>query len=227
MDPGANSVADAHIIGQRMEVTLSELMEMGFPWEQIENLDNLDGASEQEQFNRIMYDDDRQALDPASREVLLTEAYMAVDAEGTGIAQPYKFLMGGTNYKLLSYEPWDDVPFINFCADPIPHAFFGQSIADVLFNEQDSSTVILRGVLDNTALVNNPRIQIMDGACNVSDLLKQRDRRHSPGQEPGRHQAAYSAFGAADTLNALQYLDRTARTRRASRRPPTASIRTR
>ena len=57
------------------------------------------------------------------------------------------------------------MPFINFCADPILHAFFGQSIADVLFAEQDSATVIMRGILDNTALTNNPRIQALDGAA--------------------------------------------------------------
>ena len=208
VDPGANSVEDAHIIGQRMEVTLGELIEMGFKWDEIENLDNLDGASEEESFERIMFDDDRQDLDPANRPVLLTEAYMKVDVEGTGIPQPYKFLLGGTKYKLLSYEPWDDVPFINFCADPVPHAFFGQSIADVLFAEQDSATVILRGVLDNTALVNNPRVQIMDGAVNIDDLLLNEIGGIVRTKQPDAVRPMTVPFVAADTLQALQYLDR-------------------
>ena len=208
IDPGANSVGDAHIIGQRMEVTIGELIEMGFAWDQVANLDNLDGSSEEESYERIMYDDEREDIDPANRPVLLTEAYMKVDAEGTGIPQPYKFLMGGTNYKLLSYEPWDDVPFINFCADPIPHAFFGQSIADVLFAEQDSSTVILRGVLDNTALVNNPRVQIMDGAVNIDDLMNNEIGGVVRTKQPDAVRPMTVPFVAADTLQALQYLDR-------------------
>ena len=208
IDPGANSVEDAHIIGQRMEVTIGELIEMGFAWEQVANLDNLDGSSEEEAFERIMYDDEREDIDPANRPVLLTEAYMKVDVEGTGMPQAYKFLMGGTNYKLLSYEPWDDVPFINFCADPIPHAFFGQSIADVLFAEQDSSTVILRGVLDNTALVNNPRVQIMDGAVNIDDLMNNEIGGVVRTKQPDAVRPMTVPFVAADTLQALQYLDR-------------------
>ena len=208
VDPSANSVEDAHIIGQRMEVTVGELIEMGFTWEQVENLDSLDGASDNESFERIMYDDERDDVDPSNRPVLLTEAYMKVDVEGTGMPQAYKFLMGGTSYKLLSYEAWDDVPFINFCADPIPHAFFGQSIADVLFAEQDSSTVILRGVLDNTALVNNPRVQIMDGAVNIDDLMNNEIGGVVRTKQPGAVQPMTVPFVAADTLQALQYLDR-------------------
>lgn len=208
VDPAANSVEDANIIGQRMEVTIGELVEMGFKWEQVEGLDNIDGASERESFERIMYDDDREALDPANRAVMLTECYMKVDAEGTGIPQSYKFLMGGTNYKLLSYEAWDDVPFINFCADPIPHAFFGQSIADVLFAEQDSATVILRGILDNTALVNNPRVQVLDGQTNISDLLNNEIGGIVRVKSPGAVQPMTVPFVAAETLTALQYLDK-------------------
>jgi len=208
VDPSANCVEDAHIIGQRMEVTVGELIEMGFTWEQVENLDSLDGASDNESFERIMYDDERDDVDPSNRPVLLTEAYMKVDVEGTGMPQAYKFLMGGTSYKLLSYEAWDDVPFINFCADPIPHAFFGQSIADVLFAEQDSSTVILRGVLDNTALVNNPRVQIMDGAVNIDDLMNNEIGGVVRTKQPGAVQPMTVPFVAADTLQALQYLDR-------------------
>ena len=208
VDPGANSIEDAHIIGQRMEVTIGELVEMGFEWDELEDLDNLDGASAQESFERVMYDDDRQDLDPSNRPVLLTEAYMKVDVEGTGMPQSYKFLMGGTNYKMLSYEAWDDIPFINFCADPIPHAFFGQSIADVLFAEQDSATVVLRGILDNTALVNNPRVQILDSQVNVSDLLNNEIGGIVRVKQPGAVQPMTVPFVAAETLTALQYLDK-------------------
>ena len=208
VDPAANSVEDALIIGQRMEVTIGELIEMGFSWDDVEGLDSLDGASENEAFERINYDDEHEALDPSSRSVLLTEAYMKVDVEGTGVPQPHKFLMGGTKYKLLSYEPWSDVPFINFCADPIPHAFFGQSIADVLFAEQDSSTVILRGVLDNTALVNNPRLSVMDGAANIDDLLNNEIGGIVRMKQPDAVRPLTVPFVAAETLTALQYLDR-------------------
>lgn len=207
IDPSASCIHDAYIVGQRMEMTIGELVEMGFEWEKVEGLDNLDGRADEERFERIDYDQEREGVDPASRPVLVTECYMRVDAEGSGMPQSYKFLMGGTSYKLLSYEPWDDVPFINFCADPIPHAFFGQSIADVLFAEQDSATVVLRGILDNTALVNNPRIQILDSQVNVDDLLNNEIGGIVRTKSPGAVQPMTVPFVAADTLQALQYLD--------------------
>jgi hypothetical protein len=178
---------------------------MGFEWDTVSELDKIE---DEESFERIDYDDTREGFDPASKQVLLTEVYMKVDAEGTGIPQAHKFLMGGTKYKMLSYEPYDDVPYVNFCADPIPHAFYGQSIADVLFSEQDSATVIMRGILDNTALTNNPRMQILDSAANIDDLLNNEIGGIVRVKQPNAVMPLTVPFMAADTLQALQYLDR-------------------
>ena len=208
VDAGASCVEDAYIIGQRTEKTVGDLIEMGFKWEDVEGLDGLDGEAENEQFERKHYDDDREGTDPSTRPVMVTECYMDVDVEGTGIPQSYKFLMGGSKYKMLSHEPWDDVPFVSFCSDPIPHAFFGQSIADVLFAEQDSSTVILRGILDNTALVNNPRLEILDGAVNIDDLLNNEIGGIVRSKQLGSVMPLVVPFVAGQTLEALNYLDR-------------------
>lgn len=208
IDAASSTIEEAQIVGQRMEVTVGELIEMGFAWDVVAELDNLDGRSENEQFERIHYDQDRENQDPSTRMVLLTECYMRVDVEGTGIPQPYKFLMGGTSYRLLGYEPWDDIPFIDFCSDPIPHAFFGQSIADVLFAEQDSATVIMRGILDNVALTNNPRVQILDGTVNVDDLMNNEIGGIVRTKQPGAVQPLAIPYVAGETLGALQYLDR-------------------
>ena len=208
VDAGASCVEDAYIIGQRTEKTIGDLIEMGFKWEDVEGLDGLDGEAENEQFERKHYDDDREGTDPSTRPVMVTECYMDVDVEGTGIPQSHKFLMGGSKYKMLSHEPWDDVPFVSFCSDPIPHAFFGQSIADVLFAEQDSSTVILRGILDNTALVNNPRLEILDGAVNIDDLLNNEIGGIVRSKQLGSVMPLVVPFVAGQTLEALNYLDR-------------------
>jgi len=208
VDASASCIEDAYIVGQRTEKSIGELIEMGFTWEQLEGLDSLDGQADNEDYERKHYDDDRDGVDPSTRPVMVTECYMKVDVEGTGIPQPHKFLMGGSKYKMLSFEPWDDVPFVSFCADPIPHAFFGQSIADVLFAEQDSSTVILRGILDNTALVNNPRLEILDGAVNIDDLLNNEIGGIVRSKQLGSVMPLVVPFVAGQTLEALNYLDR-------------------
>ena len=208
VDASASCIEDAYITGQRTEKSIGELIEMGFKWSDLEGLDGLDGQADNEDYERKHYDDDRDGVDPSTRPVMVTECYMKVDVEGTGIPQPYKFLMGGSKYKMLSHEPWDDVPFVSFCADPIPHAFFGQSIADVLFAEQDSSTVILRGILDNTALVNNPRLEILDGAVNIDDLLNNEIGGIVRSKQLGSVAPLVVPFVAGQTLEALNYLDR-------------------
>jgi hypothetical protein len=210
VDASASCIEDAYITGQRTEKSIGDLIEMGFKWEELEGLDSLDGQADNEDYERKHYDDDRDGVDPSTRPVMVTECYMKVDVEGTGIPQPYKFLMGGSKYRMLSHEPWDDVPFVSFCADPIPHAFFGQSIADVLFAEQDSSTVILRGILDNTALVNNPRLEILDGATNVEDVLNNEIGGIVRSKQMGSIQPLVIPFVAGQTLEALNYLDRNA-----------------
>jgi hypothetical protein len=208
VDASASCIEDAYITGQRTEKSIGDLIEMGFKWSELEGLDGLDGQADNEDYERKHYDDDRDGVDPSTRPVMVTECYMKVDVEGTGIPQPYKFLMGGSKYRMLSHEPWDDVPFVSFCADPIPHAFFGQSIADVLFAEQDSSTVILRGILDNTALVNNPRLEILDGAVNIDDLLNNEIGGIVRSKQLGSVAPLVVPFVAGQTLEALNYLDR-------------------
>lgn len=208
VDPGASSVEDAYCIGQRTEMTVGELVEMGFDWDVVSVLDGLDGMADQESFERIDYDDEREDLDRSTRSVMVTECYMKMDVDGTGIPQAYKVLLGGSKYKMLDYEPWDDVPFVNFCADPIPHAFFGQSIADILFNEQDTATVMMRGIMDNVALTNNPRLEVLDGMANMDDLLNNEIGGIVRVKQPGSVTPQVIPYVAGQTLQTLEYLDR-------------------
>ena len=93
---------------------VGEIVEMGFDFEDVYDLDGLYGASdisEAETIERQGYSqddyEDREG-DPAMRQVAVTEAYMKIDVDGTGIPVLHRFICGGTNYKLLDLEPWDD-----------------------------------------------------------------------------------------------------------------------
>ena len=57
--------------------------------------------------------------------VLITEAYMRVDVDGTGVPVLHKFICGGTSYKLMDYEPCDRVPLVKLEIDPEPYTFTG------------------------------------------------------------------------------------------------------
>jgi len=119
----------------------------------------------------------------------------------------YKFILGGSNYQLLDYEPWGEVPFAIFEVDPEPHAFFGRSIADLILEDQDAATAMLRGVLDNVALTNNPRLGFVENQVNVDDLLNNEIGGLIRMKQPNAIQEISVPFVAANTLTAIQYMD--------------------
>jgi hypothetical protein len=162
VDRNAKNIADAHIVAHRTEMRVSDLVQMGYDFEEIPNLSGLssdDTYTDSEAFERKGYEQDEEEhmADPSMKKVSVTEAYMKIDKEGTGVAIMYKLLLAGGDDKLLECEPYGEVPFAVFEVDPEPHTFFGRSIADLLMNDQDSSTAMLRGMMDNVALTNSPR----------------------------------------------------------------------
>ena len=141
------------------------------------------------------------------RKVAVTEVYMKIDAEGNGVPMLHKVLLGGAQYKLLDYMPCTYIPFAVFEVDPEPHTFYGRSVADLIINDQDAMTAMMRSVLDNVALTNNPRVEILDGAVNIDDLLNNEIGGIVRTKQPGAITAQTVPFVAGQTLSALQYFD--------------------
>ena len=209
----ARNIDDAYIVAHRTEMRVGELVEMGYDFEDVYRLDGLYGASdisEAETIERQGYSQDDyedQEGDPAMRSVAVTEAYMKIDVDGTGVPVLHRFICGGTNYQLLDFEPWDEVPFAVFEVDPEPHTFYGRSLAEIVIDDQDASTAILRGVLDNVAMTNNPRIGIVDGAVNIDDVLNNEIGAIVRMRQAGAVQELSVPFTAGQTLGALTYMD--------------------
>ena len=172
IDPDARSIDDFYVCGQQREMRVSDLVEMGFDFDKVADLGTEEGSAEEEaEYRQGHYESEEAAGDPSMRRVLYTEAYMKMDIEGTGVAQLYAFLMAGSQYKLLDHYPVDDVPFAVFEIDPEPHTFFGRSLVELVENDQDAATSLLRGVLDNVALVNAPRTAYDDAKVNADDMM--------------------------------------------------------
>ncbi len=105
------------------------------------------------------------------RKIVITEAYMRMDIEGTGVPKLYKFLCAGENYKILDYELCDHQPFAIFEVDPEPHTFFGRSLVELVEPDQDAATSLLRGLLDSISMANNPAMWIVEGQVNADDVM--------------------------------------------------------
>ena len=212
VDRGCRTLENAHVVVHRTEMRASDLISMGFEAEEVIKLDSFDAGSEMteaERYERQGYSDDfnETSSDPSMRLVTVTEAYMRMDVDGTGVAVLHKFLCGGTKYKLLDYELADELPFAKFEVDPEPHTFYGRSIADLVIDDQDAATSILRGILDNVAMTNNPRIGIVDGAVNIDDVLNNEIGAIVRMRQAGAVQDLAVPFTAGQTLGALTYLD--------------------
>jgi hypothetical protein len=209
----ARNIDDAYIVAHRTEMRVGELVEMGFDFEEVVDLGGMYGSDdmteaemiERQGFAQDDYDDE--PADPSMRLVAVTEAYMKIDVDGTGIPVLHRMICGGTSYKLLDLEPWDDVPFAVFEVDPEPHTFFGRSLAEIVMDDQDASTAILRGVLDNVAMTNNPRIGIVDGAVNIDDVMNNEIGAIVRMRQAGAVQELTVPFTAGQTLGALTYMD--------------------
>mgnify|MGYP005989229931 CR=1 FL=1 len=213
IDRNSRSIDDYYCVAHRTEMRVGDLVAMGYDFEEVKDLSGLehsDSFSEVEEYERRGYESDyaeEDIKDPSMRLVAVTEAYMKIDVSGTGVAQMHKILMGGNQYKLLDYEPCSHLPFAIFEVDPEPHTFYGRSVADLILNDQDAATAMLRGVLDNVALTNNPRIEIVDGAVNVDDILNNEIGGVIRVKQAGAVNAQAVPFVAGQTLSALQYFD--------------------
>jgi len=214
VDRNARSVDDYYVIGNRTEMRVGDLVALGFEMEEVMDLGgytDADTTADESEFERRGYtvddNEDEDARDPSMKKVLVTEAYMKMDVEGTGTPRLYYFILGGGSYKLLDYDVAETAPYAIFEVDPEPHAFFGRSIADLLIEDQDAATSMLRGVLDNVALTNNPGTEIVDGQVNIDDLLNNEIGRVVRVKQPGAMRELAIPFTAGSTLPALQYFD--------------------
>ena len=213
VDAQAKNIDDAYVVAQRTEMRVGDLVAMGFDFEEVVGLGSNFGASSmanEEDFVRRGYSQDSyddQEGDPSMRLVTITEAYMRIDVDGTGIPALHRFICGGTTYKLLDFMPCDEIPFAVFEIDPEPHTFYGRSLAEIVMDDQDASTSILRGILDNVAMTNNPRIGIVDGAVNIDDVMNNEIGAIVRMRQAGSVQPLDIPFTAGQTLSALTYMD--------------------
>ena len=213
IDRNARNLEDAYVVAHRTDMRVGDLIAMGYDPDVVSNLDSFDAGSEvteAEVFARRGYAEDysdEDAQDPSMKNVTVTEAYMRIDADGTGIPVLHRITCGGTAYEMLDYEPTDEIPFAKFEVDPEPHTFYGRSLAEIIIDDQDAATSILRGILDNVAMTNNPRIAVTEGAVNMDDVLNNEIGAVVRQRTPGAVQTLAVPFVAGQTLSALSYMD--------------------
>ncbi len=175
----AKNIQDAKFVGHRVQRTISELKSMGY-----KNVDDISGEDQSQAVNleriqRLSWNDENAYLsdevtngDESQRRVWITECYVRCDFDGDGISELRKVTVAGN--QLLDNEEVDFIPFVDITPVPLPHTFFGLSIADLAMESQKTKTSILRSQLDNLYLNVNGRYYAVEGQVNLDDLLTSR-----------------------------------------------------
>ena len=215
----AKSIADAPFVGHRVRRTVSDLVAAGFERDLVEALAGTGAEADAapERIERFGDDEDPRALggtdNPALRELWVTECYLRVDHDGDGVAELRRALVAGEGgtFEVLENAPWDgaSAPFCALCPVPVPHKFFGLSVADLVDDIQRIKTVLMRQMLDNLYLANNPRKRIVEDQVNLDDMLTSRPGGVVRVKAPGMVEDERVEFTAAQSFPMLEYLDGT------------------
>lgn len=218
IDADATCIGDARIVGTRENMAIYAAMEMGIPYELLQGNTTDDGSMLQtERFNRLGYDPqdytDNWSNDPTAQQVLITEAWMRIDADGDGVIELRHLICVGVNYEIVVDEVVHCVPLAVFMTDLQPHVFFPISLAEDLIQDQDAQTSVTRSILDNIALVNSPRTEINENFVNLEDAKNTEIGAMIRVKQMGQINELTTPFVAGQTLPVLEYLHQTAESR--------------
>lgn len=214
----ATRVDNARFIGHRISKTVSELLAMGFDPDLIDDLPTEDQTYWSiENTTRRSLDDEvgsiaPSAIDPSQRRVTVIEGYYRMDADGDGIAELRQIWHGSLGTPILSNEMWSGgrPPFASLCPFPIPHRFFGLSLADLLMDLQLIKSTLFRNILDNVYLQNNQRYMARftsADSISLEDLLSSRPGGVVRVKDGGEIVPLITGPLSSDVYNTVEYLD--------------------
>ena len=172
----ARTIEDASFVCHRTSYTVSQLIEMGFE-DAADYSSEDDQRYDQEYVARNFRDNSLSSIpsdesDASMREIWIDEAYIKCDWNGDGISEIRKVWKTGD--RVISNEEVDRIPFTSICPLPMPHKFYGFSIADIVMDLQLIKSTLWRNILDNIYHLNNGRFECLDGRVNMDDLLTNR-----------------------------------------------------
>lgn len=217
------SIQQAPFCYHRTRKTISSLREEGCPEEVISKLSVETGYSETSPEalarDRFMMDQtyrDTSTSDPTTKEVWVTECFIRVDYDGDDIGELRHVIMPGR-------EIWinEEAEHINFAAiTPIimPHRWIGKSMAELIMEVQFTKSVLLRQMLNNLYLTNNPRKAVLSSAggivqANLDDLLTSRPGGIVREYMPNAVRDIETPFVAGAAFPMMEYLDNVKETR--------------
>jgi hypothetical protein len=219
----ARSIKDADYVFHDVFRTQSQLIAQGYDREQVKKLPSytLSHTIEEQARDTVNESTLRQGddgLNEASRLIRITEHYVRMDYDGSGEAALYRCTTAGEEGELLIRDGQPDVvredviPFAAMTPVIVTHRFFGRSIADLVMDIQRIKTALLRALLDNAYLANNPRTEVPETHATettLDDLLISRPGGIVRTKQPGGLSVLKHPDIGGDVFPLLQYQDAT------------------
>lgn len=169
----ARTVQDSPFVAHRRMMTRSELVAMGFKKDVVDSLESGDTLEfSPDRIARYSQGEQPNSMgsqDQSMEVVEVYECYIKVDYNNDGIAELRRIVYASN--EILEDDECDYIPFHSLCPIPIPHKFYGQSLADRALDLQLIKSTVLRQMLDNLYLTNNYRVGAVEGQVNLDDLL--------------------------------------------------------
>lgn len=175
-DKDSITIEEARFTAHRDSVTRSDLIEMGFDADIINELPTYrpSGLQAERMARDPNYDFSADTSDRAMQLIDLYECYIMVDVDGDGIAETVRAYYAGSGGagELLDWEVWDDdCPFSDIPCYPVPHRWDADSVADKTMDTQRVKTVLERSLLDNTYWNSNPLREAEEGTVVNPEMM--------------------------------------------------------
>ena len=173
----AKSLEDCYFICHRTQMTVSELVSMGYDQELVEQYaGDVYGGQEREEKQRRFEDIEggtyRDPEDDSQKDVIVNQITMKVDFDGDGIAELRQILaIGDSGDVILENDVCDYIPFAVVSPILMPHRLVGRSIFDATEDLQTIKTTLMRQYLDSTYHSVLPRLIVQEGQTNLDDVL--------------------------------------------------------
>ena len=118
----------------------------------------------------LYINDNAPTADPSLRLVHVVEAYLQIDWNNDGIAEWRKVTKVGS--RILDNEECYYQPFVSTSPMPMPHKYYGMSLADLVMDLQYLKSLLMRAMLDSFAFNINPaRAVNATAVIDMNDLL--------------------------------------------------------
>lgn len=206
-----STLRGARFVGHHTPVTRQDLIEQGYDYDTVMSLPPYDEfLTEGEKEER--YADEEysgETVNEMMQEVSIVEGYIRCDRDGDGVAELLMVKLGGVeNATILEIEEVDRIPFAVITPIPIPHKVIGMSVADLTADLQEIKSTLLRQMLDNLYLTNNPeREVVMSGIDDTEQLMHTAPGNNIFVKQPNTIRELMRPFTAGESLPMMQYLD--------------------